>query len=128
MQQHGRLHAVDALGYLEFLGLVAESRLTLTDSGGVQEETTVLGVPCLTIRDTTERPATITDGTNRLVGTDPERIADGWEQVKRDRSPARRPPLWDGNAAKRLVEVLRAEASTTRFAESPVAAQAGERA
>jgi UDP-N-acetylglucosamine 2-epimerase (non-hydrolysing) len=129
-----RLLPVDPLGYLEFLGLMAESRLALTDSGGVQEETTVLGIPCLTLRDTTERPATITHGTNRLVGTNSDRICAGWADVKRDLRPHRLPPLWDGNAAKRLVAVLRAEAAADRAARSatsgelPVTSHSGEHA
>ena len=108
--QEGRLRLVDPLGYLEFLGLVADSRVVLTDSGGVQEETTVLGVPCLTLRETTERPITITSGTNRLVGTDPERILDGWREIKQRRRAHAIPKLWDGQAARRIVEVLRREA------------------
>src|SRR5262249_17962838 len=69
-----RLKLTEPLGYLDFLSLYSNSRMVLTDSGGIQEETTVLGIPCLTMRDTTERPITITQGTNRLVGSDPDRI------------------------------------------------------
>src|SRR5206468_6522482 len=70
----GRLIVTEPLGYIEFLSLMSEARLVLTDSGGIQEETTVLGIPCLTLRENTERPVTITQGTNALVGTTPYRI------------------------------------------------------
>jgi UDP-N-acetylglucosamine 2-epimerase (non-hydrolysing) len=103
----GRLQLLDPLGYVEFVGLMAEARLVLTDSGGVQEETTVLGVPCLTLRENTERPVTITEGTNRLVGSDPAAITRAAaEALEAAPGPARRPELWDGRAAKRIVEVL----------------------
>jgi UDP-N-acetylglucosamine 2-epimerase (non-hydrolysing) len=85
---------------------VAGSRLVLTDSGGLQEETSVLGVPCLTLRENTERPVTTTLGTNRLVGTDPDRIAAAaLEALVEDVSP-RHIPLWDGRAAGRIVDAL----------------------
>jgi UDP-N-acetylglucosamine 2-epimerase (non-hydrolysing) len=95
------------LGYLALLGLLKESRLVLTDSGGLQEESTALGVPCLTLRDNTERPVTITEGTNILVGNDPARIKAEFETIlatggKRGRVPE----LWDGKAADRIVAVL----------------------
>ncbi len=95
------------LGYLEMLGLVKDARLVLTDSGGLQEETTALGVPCLTLRDNTERPVTVTEGTNTVVGRDPERIracvADVLETGgKRGRIPA----LWDGKASERIVSII----------------------
>lgn len=97
----------EPLGYLEFLGLMAGARLVLTDSGGVQEETTILGVPCLTVRENTERPVTITHGTNRLVGTEPARIiAAVDETLAAPRPDGRRPELWDGRAAERIVGVL----------------------
>lgn len=93
--------------YLEFLCLLAGARLVLTDSGGIQEETTILGVPCLTLRDNTERPVTIRQGTNRLVGNDPQAIlrAAG-EVLDRPMSPTPPPELWDGKAARRIVDVL----------------------
>ena len=79
----------------------------LTDSGGIQEETTVLGVPCLTFRDNTERPITITHGTNRLIGTDPTRIGlEVRDALDRPLPPKRVPPLWDGHASERIVDVL----------------------
>jgi UDP-N-acetylglucosamine 2-epimerase (non-hydrolysing) len=99
---------LDPLGYLDFLNMNDHARLVLTDSGGVQEETTVLGVPCLTLRKNTERPATVDHGTNRLVGVDPEHIlAVAGEVLRESHRQLRRPPLWDGHAADRIVEILR---------------------
>jgi UDP-N-acetylglucosamine 2-epimerase (non-hydrolysing) len=99
----------DPLPYLSFLGLMARARMVLTDSGGIQEETTVLGVPCLTIRPNTERPVTIEQGTNRLVGTDPAAILDGVNEVLNGTSnEANVPEGWDGQAASRIVDVLEA--------------------
>jgi UDP-N-acetylglucosamine 2-epimerase (non-hydrolysing) len=103
------LRLVDPVGYLDFLKLMAHARVVLTDSGGIQEETTILGVPCLTLRENTERPVTVELGTNRLVGQQPERILAAYREVMAARgSAARIPPLWDGRAAQRIVEVLRA--------------------
>ena len=99
----------DPLGYLEFLSLVASARCVLTDSGGIQEETTYLGIPCFTLRDNTERPITCSVGTNTLLGLDPLRIAEIPELLDRARPPGQIPPLWDGHAARRLVDVLRDE-------------------
>jgi UDP-N-acetylglucosamine 2-epimerase (non-hydrolysing) len=103
---HPRVRVIDPLGYVEFLGLVRGAAAVVTDSGGVQEETTILGVPCLTIRPNTERPVTITHGTNRLVTR--ERLA---EQVERCLTAGRpeswpTPPLWDGRAGERIAAVL----------------------
>jgi UDP-N-acetylglucosamine 2-epimerase (non-hydrolysing) len=108
-----RLHLSDPMGYLEFLGLVAESAVVLTDSGGVQEETTVLGIPCLTLRTSTERPATITHGTNLLAGVRPDGILQAWRTVKTTPRIARVPPLWDGKAAERIIAVLESEPHRT---------------
>jgi UDP-N-acetylglucosamine 2-epimerase (non-hydrolysing) len=98
---------IQPLGYLDFLHLQKRAALVLTDSGGIQEEASILGVPCLTLRDNTERPVTITHGTNRLVGTDPDRIVAAARRVLR--RPTRRKrtiPLWDGRAAARIVKVF----------------------
>jgi UDP-N-acetylglucosamine 2-epimerase (non-hydrolysing) len=95
------------IGYLEFLGLVSRSAGVLTDSGGIQEETTFLGIPCLTLRDNTERPITETMGTNLLLGLRPERIRAAPELLAGIRERERRiPPLWDGKSAVRIVEAL----------------------
>jgi UDP-N-acetylglucosamine 2-epimerase (non-hydrolysing) len=103
----GSLRPVDPLGYVDFLGLMEGSRVVLTDSGGIQEETTILGVPCLTLRENTERPVTVTHGTNQIVGTDPGRVFDAWHRAKTDVTERGVPPLWDGQAARRIVDVLR---------------------
>ena len=100
------LRVIEPLGYLDFLGLLAEASLVLTDSGGVQEETTALGVPCLTLRTTTERPITVTEGTNQVVGTDPETIIVAAEKTLASPTPPRCPPLWDGRAAQRIAEAI----------------------
>lgn len=101
------LHATEPLGYLDMLALLERARVVLTDSGGVQEETTYLGVPCLTLRDNTERPATVTEGTNRVVGTRTEQVLAEVERVLDGDCPApRRPALWDGHAAERIADVL----------------------
>jgi UDP-N-acetylglucosamine 2-epimerase (non-hydrolysing) len=98
---------LNPLGYLDFIALISRARLVLTDSGGVQEETTVLGVPCLTLRETTERPVTVEQGTNRVIGADPTRLVREalWSM---DHPPARNglPLLWDGQAAARIVTIL----------------------
>ena len=108
LMARGRLTLLDPLGYLEFLGAMSAAAVVLTDSGGIQEETTVLGVPCLTLRENTERPVTITQGTNTLVGTSPDRIVAGWHGVRDSPPPHRIPELWDGHAAQRIADVLRA--------------------
>jgi UDP-N-acetylglucosamine 2-epimerase (non-hydrolysing) len=104
---HG-IHVVEPLGYLEFLGLMTSARLVLTDSGGIQEETTVLGVPCVTLRENTERPVTIREGTNRLAGIHPEGIRDAIREALTAPHRPRAPELWDGEAAVRIVAVLAA--------------------
>lgn len=101
------LHIVDPMGYLEFNYMVEHAKVVVTDSGGITEETTVMGVPCITLRDNTERPETCTIGTNKLIGTRPEAIkpaldllfAGQWQQ-------GTIPPLWDGHTAERIVEIL----------------------
>jgi UDP-N-acetylglucosamine 2-epimerase (non-hydrolysing) len=101
------LQLLEPLGYLDFLSLIAKARGVLTDSGGIQEETTFLNIPCLTLRNNTERPVTVDMGTNVLLGLAPERIYETSELLGRARSRASRiPPLWDGLAASRVVKVL----------------------
>ena len=102
------LRLSDALGYLDFLNLCSGARLVLTDSGGIQEETTVLGIPCLTLRENTERPITVKLGTNTIVGTDSEKIVAA-ARVALDGTPERVasiPPLWDGHTADRILDAL----------------------
>ena len=100
------LTACEPLGYLDFTSLMSAARAVVTDSGGIQEETTMLDVPCLTVRPNTERPITITHGTNQLV--EPEAIASNVHRILAGRRdfPTQRPPLWDGQAAARAAEVL----------------------
>ena len=106
-EPRGGLRLVEPLGYLDFLRLYSGARLVLTDSGGIQEETTALGIPCLTLRENTERPVTVEMGTNRVVGTDAERIVSEAEAaLARGRAGARVPPLWDGRAAGRVLDAL----------------------
>jgi UDP-N-acetylglucosamine 2-epimerase (non-hydrolysing) len=101
------LKLIDPLGYLEFMKLLSHARLVLTDSGGIQEETTVLGVPCLTLRENTERPITLQEGTNVLVGMDPDRIISvGLQALSASPSKHRIPNNWDGRAAGRILDVL----------------------
>ena len=106
------VHCLDPLGYLDFMALVSGARVVLTDSGGLQEETTALGVSCLTLRENTERPVTVERGTNRLVGTSRARIID--ETCRVIEQPLVAPPrlpLWDGRAAERIVAILREQLS-----------------
>lgn len=102
------LRLLEPQGYLAFLQLMERARLVLTDSGGIQEETTALGVPCLTLRDSTERPITVSEGTNRLVGTRPEAIVAAALRVLDAPRPApgRLPPLWDGQAGERIAAAI----------------------
>ncbi|MBX7223214.1 MAG: UDP-N-acetylglucosamine 2-epimerase (non-hydrolyzing) [Blastocatellia bacterium] len=101
------LRLCEPLGYLDFLRLWSNSRLVLTDSGGLQEETTALGIPCLTLRENTERPVTVTHGTNRIVGIDPAKIDAAVKEILHGTSfPKRIPELWDGQTARRIVECL----------------------
>lgn len=102
------IRVIDPLGYLDFLRLWGNAKLVLTDSGGLQEETTALGIPCLTLRENTERPITIEQGTNQLVGCDPAKIKETAFAVLRGelQLAGRVPELWDGHAAERIVEAL----------------------
>jgi UDP-N-acetylglucosamine 2-epimerase (non-hydrolysing) len=105
--QKGILHCIEPLGYLDFLCLMAHARMVLTDSGGIQEETTALGVPCITLRNNTERPVTITSGTNRLIGTNPMAIVEAARTALKEKTTVlRTPPLWDGKAGQRIVSTL----------------------
>lgn len=107
VRRSSRLVLIEPLGYLDFLQLYSNSRLVLTDSGGIQEETTVLGIPCLTLRQNTERPITVTEGTNRLVGSDPETIKrEAFAALERPASATCAPDLWDGHAAARIVDAI----------------------
>ena len=101
------LHIVEPLGYLEFNYLVERSKAVITDSGGITEETTVMGVPCITLRDNTERPETCTIGTNELIGTNPDHIKPSLEKLFAGQwKKGGIPPLWDGHAAERIVDIL----------------------
>jgi UDP-N-acetylglucosamine 2-epimerase (non-hydrolysing) len=102
---HDGLIVVEPVGYLEFLGLQARAAFVLTDSGGVQEETSALGVQCFTLRDTTERPVTVDLGTNTVLGARPERIMEISSLLTDDR-PSEPIPLWDGHAGERAADVL----------------------
>lgn len=101
-----RVMLCEPLGYLEFLSLTSSAKLVLTDSGGLQEETTALGIPCLTLRENTERPVTVTEGTNAIVGTDPERILAHARRALDGRTAGRVPELWDGKTATRIVQAV----------------------
>jgi UDP-N-acetylglucosamine 2-epimerase (non-hydrolysing) len=104
---HSAITTIPPQGYLEMLGLMKDARVVLTDSGGIQEETTALGVPCITLRENTERPITVSQGTNSVVGTDAERILACYEDVmKTGGKVGRVPDLWDGKAAQRIVQVI----------------------
>lgn len=106
LQSNSRIRMSEPLGYLDFLGLMSGSAVVLTDSGGIQEETTALGIPCLTIRENTERPITIELGTNLLAGLTRESILSAWNQSKSSPKQGRVPPLWDGHAAGRCADAL----------------------
>jgi UDP-N-acetylglucosamine 2-epimerase (non-hydrolysing) len=107
LREQSSLMLTEPLGYLDFLRLYGNSRLVLTDSGGIQEETTALGIPCLTLRENTERPVTVTEGTNRVVGSDPEVIKrEAFAALERSDRAAKVPELWDGHAAARIVDAI----------------------
>jgi UDP-N-acetylglucosamine 2-epimerase (non-hydrolysing) len=101
------LRLIEPAGYLDFLKLTSSARLVLTDSGGVQEETTILKVPCLTLRENTERPATVELGSNRIVGTETDRILEAYrEAMQAPPGTGQTPPLWDGKAGERIADIL----------------------
>lgn len=105
--KENRIFTLPPLGYLEMLGLMKDARVVLTDSGGIQEETTALGVPCITLRESTERPITVTEGTNTVVGTSSERILQSFQDVMATGGKAGRvPEYWDGKAAERIAAEL----------------------
>ncbi len=97
---------IDPVGYIDFLCLMSHSAAVLTDSGGIQEETTALGIPCLTLRENTERPITVEQGTNMLAGTTRESILAAWREHCTHPQTGRVPPLWDGRAAERCLAAL----------------------
>ena len=118
VEANSRLKLIEPLPYLEFLALQCHAAMVITDSGGIQEETTFLGVPCLTLRENTERPITLTSGTNQLVGRDLHRLRDTAEVILREKmtgtvSPTR-VPLWDGHAAKRIADVIMRSPANTK--------------
>ena len=98
---------IEPVGYIDFLKLLSDSQFVMTDSGGIQEETTILGVPCLTLRDNTERPVTLTHGTNRLVKQTKDAIINAFNDVKKNGvSGVEVPELWDGGAANRIMQII----------------------
>ena len=109
------LRLVEPLGYLDFLNLYSTARLVLTDSGGIQEETTALGIPCLTLRENTERPITVEMGTNVVVGTDTHKIVSEAASILNGSGAkeTRQPPLWDGHTADRILDVLLSSSQTS---------------
>ena len=107
MPAMANLRLVDPLPYLDFVQLMANTRCVLTDSGGIQEETTALSVPCLTLRENTERPITVNRGTNRVIGVEPHAIYSHWRRAADGQWPKDElPELWDGQAARRIVKIL----------------------
>ncbi len=117
LESAGGLLIIEPQGYLDFLALMSQARLVFTDSGGIQEETTALGIPCLTFRENTERPVTVTLGTNRVLGVDPARTASAVDDILAGRGPdGRIPELWDGRAAGRILDIL---TRTSTVAETP---------
>lgn len=107
LEEHNNIKLLEPLGYLDFLGMIDQATLLLTDSGGIQEETTYLGVPCITLRENTERPVTISEGTNYLIGTDTRKIIDTVSQLLEGKGKkASIPKYWDGKAGERIIKIL----------------------
>jgi len=110
--KYSNLELIPPVGYLDFLCLLSRAKLVLKDSGGIQEETTALGVPCFTLRENTERPVTVLQGTNEIVGLDPAEIRKAVDAVfARKWNTGQLAQLWDGHAAERIVEILMKEFS-----------------
>ncbi|MCP4118765.1 MAG: UDP-N-acetylglucosamine 2-epimerase (non-hydrolyzing) [Desulfobacteraceae bacterium] len=108
IQPSENIRLIDPLSYMEFLNLWKDARVALTDSGGLQEETTALGIPCLTIRENTERPITVTEGTNELMGTSRKKILDSFDRIiSNSWKTGRRPKFWDGKASDRIADIIR---------------------
>jgi UDP-N-acetylglucosamine 2-epimerase (non-hydrolysing) len=106
-----QLRLLDPLPYIDFLALQTRATVVITDSGGIQEETTFLGIPCLTLRENTERPITVSQGSNVLVGQDANKLANELEAILHGRAKQRAvPPLWDGSASERIADILQREA------------------
>jgi UDP-N-acetylglucosamine 2-epimerase (non-hydrolysing) len=110
-ESHTKLRIIDPLGYVDFVHLMMHARAVVTDSGGIQEETSVLGVPCLTLRNNTERPITITRGTNILVGSNPHNCVRAMRRVVNNKKTIKKIPRWDGKAAVRIVKILKSKLS-----------------
>lgn len=109
--ENPNLKMVEPLGYLEFMCLMDNAKVVFTDSGGIQEETTVLGTPCLTFRENTERPITIAEGTNQLMGLDPRRLSEALDRLSEgEQKAAKIPEYWDGRASERIVDILQSRA------------------
>ena len=109
-KQYPNLYLTDPMDYLSFIYLVQNSKGVVTDSGGITEETTILGIPCMTLRNTTERPETVTIGTNEMVGTVDEKIVEALNKMTAGLwKKGEKPELWDGNAGKRIVEIISSE-------------------
>jgi len=116
LEEMRNLYLLEPVGYLDFLRLISSARVVLTDSGGIQEETTILKVPCITLRENTERPITVEMGTNQVVGTDTQRIIRAYrDAMSQGCSTARTPPFWDGHAAERIAGILLESKSRARI-------------